>query len=162
MKLKKLFYISLLIFASGALVSSYIAEIFFHYRPCILCYYQRYGFIVLAITAIWSYRYKLFYIGSLIVLFSLLCLNSYHIGVEQKWWNPMEACIRKHVDLKSIQDLPLEKRVQAYQNQLLQTPVTRCDEVQWRIFTIPITIWAELCLIFFLLWGVWVWTYKKP
>ena len=58
-----------------------------------------------------------------------------HIGVEQHWWNGTQACVGPQSGAKSIADLTA---------QLLNTPVTRCDEPTWFFLGLSMACWNAI------------------
>jgi disulfide bond formation protein DsbB len=120
----------------AALLSQYVGGL----EPCILCLYQRVPYVgtiflsgvALAIVALAGGGPS----PTLIRLTLLVCatlffvgasIAAYHVGVEQGWWQGTEACAGP--DLNSLTAAELRE-------QLLRTPVTRCDEIAWSAFGI--------------------------
>lgn len=118
-------------------------------EPCYLCYIQRYlyGF------AIFSCLFSAFIVERVesIKYFALLSLlintgfSFYHVGVEHKWWKGPESCISKAFSL-NVDSLNQDDAVESLKKQLEHRKVVPCDQITWRIFSIPATIWNTLFL----------------
>ena len=115
---------------TGALAYQYVGGL----DPCILCIWQRWphaATIVLALGAWAAPRSSLLRAGllalTIVGLLASVGLAAYHVGVEQHWWPGTEAC---GVTALGGSD------VDALREQLLATPVVRCDEVLWSLFGI--------------------------
>ncbi len=130
-----LFLVSLAMI-SGALAFQYIGGM----QPCILCYYQRgpwtaaaiLSFLILALMKTklpvqWHHIFPW-----AVVICSLLYLTGsgialYHVGVEYRWWAGPDVCALPGQGGASLDDLF---------NQIINTPIVRCDEVVWSLFGI--------------------------
>ncbi|MEQ9641475.1 MAG: disulfide bond formation protein B [Alphaproteobacteria bacterium] len=114
-----------------ALATAFVAQYGFDLQPCVLCLYQRWPYgvaIVLALAALAAPAYR----GWLLALIGLTLLvdagiAGYHVGVEQHWWAGTDACTGPSTQAKTLEEL---------RAQIMATPVTRCDEVQWSLFGI--------------------------
>ena len=112
----------------SALFAQYVGGL----RPCELCHWQRYPYMVniaLAILALPLARNAAAarYDGALIGLAGLVFLVGagiavFHIGVEQHWWQGTSACGQTIGNVQTIDDL---------RRALLAQPVVRCDQVTW-------------------------------
>lgn len=119
-----------------ALLSQYVGGL----EPCILCVYQRIPYVL---TIVLSGAALAFVVSldtetpAMLVRFALVFCAilfligagtaAFHVGVEQGWWQGTEACAGP--DLNSLTAAELREH-------LLQTPVTRCDEIAWSAFGI--------------------------
>ena len=98
--------------------------------PCILCIYQRWPW--LAVIVLGSLAFGLggnrFFLA-LVALAALIGagIAGFHVGVEQHWWAGTAECGGQ---------TSAEMTVEALREQLLNTQVTRCDEVAWSKFGI--------------------------
>ena len=140
--------LALALFATLSLLSSYVAEYKFHIIPCQLCWYQRYILIALVGGGLLSSIWGIFYPLTRLILWGSFALNTYQIGVEQKWWQPPASCARQvnaHSDTH-------EDRLKAVYEAVHGNAMPPCDEISWRIYKIPATVWFEGALAFALLW----------
>jgi disulfide bond formation protein DsbB len=130
---------ALLLGASAAILASAFASQYIGgLQPCILCLYQRvpYG-VVIALSGL-----GLGLSGltppprSVIVGLAGLCavaflinagIASFHVGVEQHWWQGTEGCVGAGGAARTIEEL---------RAQILAAPVVRCDQVPWSLFGI--------------------------
>jgi len=116
-------------------------------QPCILCIYQRYPYGVAAVLGV---------IGLLLVarptlLRAVLLLAAivflvdagiafFHVGVEHHWWAGTAQCGSTLSPNLTPEEL---------EQQLLQTPVTPCDQPAWSLFGISMAgynfIYATVC-----------------
>jgi disulfide bond formation protein DsbB len=119
---------------AAAFASQYIAGL----EPCVLCLYQRvpYG-AVIALSGLGLGLSGLAptpkgVIASLAGLCAVAFLvnagiATFHVGVEQHWWQGSEACGAVGTMARTIEEL---------RAQILAAPVVRCDEVPWSLFGI--------------------------
>ena len=122
-----------LLAAGAALAGAHIAEHVFGLKPCILCYYQRYGHW----TALAAAGLGLAMGGRAGVVLALVAglgllasgaVAGFHVGVEQGWWQGTAGCGGPALDFSlSASELT---------SQLLNTEVVRCDEPSWSLFGI--------------------------
>ncbi|TAH33697.1 MAG: disulfide bond formation protein B [Alphaproteobacteria bacterium] len=123
------------------------------YQPCILCYYQRVPYAVIlaggfiyACAYLWSRCVlqgdgwddkadlearrviTMLFIPAAIVFLIGAGLAAYHVGVEWKWWLGPDVCAMPG------QSTPDD--LNALFNQIMNTPIVHCDEVQWSLFGI--------------------------
>ncbi len=121
----------------GILGTALASQFFGGLNPCHLCMYQRgpYAFVIpaamlaaslvlagrdraaAAITALCS---AAFVIGAGVATF--------HVGVEQKWWEGSSACVGVASGAA--------KTVDQLRSLLETAPVIRCDEIAWQMFGI--------------------------
>ncbi|MGP1396510.1 MAG: disulfide bond formation protein B [Inquilinaceae bacterium] len=120
-------------------------------RPCELCLYQRWpyaaaiGLALLAVAVARARRLLLASIG--VALLAGAGIAAFHVGVEQHWWAGLESCGSATLSGGSAAEL---------REQLLATPVVRCDEVVWSLFGISMAgynLIASLALGMFGLWA---------
>ena len=124
-----------ILIAASCLVlgSAFIAEGVFDLRPCALCIYQRWPYIVIIASCLTSIALPSASAGraALLGVAALACtvgavIAAFHIGVEQRWWPGPSVC-------DSV--VPLRGGdMAALREQLMTTPLVRCDVVQWRLF----------------------------
>lgn len=113
-----------------ALAAAFGSEAFLGLEPCVLCIYQRYPYaIVMMLSAIgYGMRNRVKAAVSLLSLCSVtFAVNSaiafYHTGVERKWWEShSESCTIFH----------FENKGQSVLENIMSTPMGRCDEIPWQ------------------------------
>lgn len=163
--------VTILLTAVGALSFALIAEHSFGVRPCVLCYYQRYIFIALIVSAstavtFFTRHYILQFAKAVttVLVLSGFGLAAYHVGIEQHWWKGPDSCSANapgssaNNSAMSIEDefAALQAAMQNSNNLLV-----RCDDVNWKIFSISATIWTALLYIFLSLLSISGWIQKK-
>lgn len=120
----------------GALGFQYIGEM----PPCALCLYQRYphilaiGIAAIAIALGPGGEGRSAQLGLIALAGTALAggtaVAGFHVGVEQKWWAGIQACGGG----LTTTGLSLE----ALRDQLMRTPIVRCDRVPWELFGISL------------------------
>ncbi len=115
----------------AALAGAYISEHVFGLRPCILCYWQRYGHWAALGAAVVGLLLGgrgglLLAVVAALGLIASGVVAGFHVGVEQHWWEGTSGCTGASLDFsQSAEDLT---------SQLLTTEVVRCDEPEWSLF----------------------------
>jgi disulfide bond formation protein DsbB len=106
---------------------AYLSQYGFGLYPCEMCWWQRYPhFAAIALALISTFAApKRLWIGlaGLAILISGL-IGAYHAGVEYKWWEGLTTC-SSTAGGGSLEDI-------------LNAPLIRCDEAQWRLFGISL------------------------
>ena len=118
----------------GALLFQYVGEL----APCSLCIWQRWPHLAVIVVAFIGLRGVMprgmlclaFIAGSISV-----GLGVYHAGIEYGLWAGPTGC--------SANLLP-DGDIKALTQQLLITPLVRCDEVQWSLFGLSMAGWNAL------------------
>ena len=130
---------TLLLGASTAILGSAFASQYFGgLEPCVLCLYQRvpYGAVIvlsglgLGLSGLApSPKGVIAGIGGLCAVAFLVNagIATFHVGVEQHWWQGTEACGAVGTMARTIEEL---------RAQILAAPVVRCDVVPWSLFGI--------------------------
>lgn len=116
----------------GALASQYLGGL----APCEMCYWQRWphwAAIALAIGALVSpidapRTRPLTLLAALAVAISG-AIGVFHAGVEYGWWEGFTQCTAGGAT--SLEDI-------------MATPLVRCDQVQWSLFGISLAGWNAL------------------
>jgi disulfide bond formation protein DsbB len=121
----------LILLAAGLLVlgSALGSQFLGGLQPCEMCLWQRWPWdaaIVIAILAIFArgrIRQALLVLGGLAVLVGA-GIAVFHAGVENHWWTGLTAC-----------SMPLDSSggLTSLRDQLLATPLVRCDEAPFRV-----------------------------
>lgn len=136
----------------GALVTAFIAQFAFALEPCILCKYQRIPYFSVLLLAGIAFHVKAADhagVAKLVGVIFLLgaALAFYHNGVEQHWWEAATSC-------GASGGAPLD--FQDFQNKLLAKMPKRCDQIDWTLFGLSMTVYnvaASLALAAFSFFG---------
>ena len=135
-------------FCLVALSAAYLGEYRFGLTPCKLCLYQRYTLVIavfLASVCLFlprSYRAGIF--AASLLFFITAGIAFYQVALE------------KHLIEASCLSTQVTENVDALREQLLQTPLVECDQVQWSFHGISLAgfngifnlLMAILCLAF--------------
>ena len=114
---------------------AYISEYGFGLYPCEMCWWQRYAhFAALALAllalALRGNRALVALAATAIAVSG--ALGALHAGVEYGWWQGFTACTSQVVQGGN----PLDA--------IMNAPIVRCDEVQWKLFGISQAGWNFL------------------
>lgn len=116
----------------GALYSQYVGGLY----PCEMCYWQRWPHgiaILLAMIALASplgaARTRLIVLLAAFLIAISGAIGVYHAGVELGWWEGITTCTA--TGARSLQDI-------------LNTPLVRCDQVQWSFLGISMAGWNAI------------------
>ena len=116
-----------------------ISEHIFGLVPCSLCLIQRYPHIFVFFTALWLIFFKThnFFIYPLNTLMMALSatLAFYHVGVEQGVFQGPQSCSSSNLSLVS------EKNAEALLQDILNTPLVRCNDVTWYFIGLSMATW---------------------
>ncbi len=142
---------ALLLGASAAILAAAFA---FQYigglEPCVLCLYQRvpYGAVIvlsglglglgLGLSGLEPPpKGVIAGLGGLCAVAFLVNagIATFHVGVEQQWWQGTEACGAAGATARTIEEL---------RAQILAAPVVRCDVVPWSLFGISMAGYNDL------------------
>ncbi len=118
----------------GALLFEYVGGL----APCSLCIWQRWPHLAVMVAAFIGLRgvmprgmlWLTFIAGSISV-----GLGGYHAGIEYGLWAGPTGCSA---------NLLYDGDIKALTQQLLDTPLVRCDEVQWSLFGLSMAGWNAL------------------
>jgi disulfide bond formation protein DsbB len=126
--------------ASGALLGgAWAFQLWGGLAPCELCLWQRYPHYAVLFLSLIFMLIGRGAPGRLLGMFALLFgldwlasagIAGFHVGVEQHWWQGLQACGAGGID----GNLGLD----ALKAQILAAPVIRCDEVPWSLFGISL------------------------
>lgn len=129
----------------AALGTAYTAQYVFGLEPCVLCLYQRIPYAVagvLALAAILMPRGsgRLILMGICVPVFLIGAgIAFYHVGVEQHWWVSAAGCGGSVSSLASVADL---------QAGLMAPPIKACDDVDWTLFGLSMTVYNTAASLF--------------
>ncbi len=160
--------VAILLTALGALSFALIAEHSFGVRPCVLCYYQRYIFIALIVSAstavtFFTRPYLLQFAKAIttVLVLSGLGLSVYHVGVEQHWWKGPDSCSANSPGSSALKSIDEELAALQAAMKNSSNLLVRCDDVNWKIFSISATIWTTLLYLFLTFLSISGWIQKK-
>ena len=120
-----------LLLLGGAYASQYVGGL----HPCEMCWWQRYphmAAIPLALTAYATARRPC--VSALFAGLAGLAIGIsgaiglFHAGVEYGWWQGLTACSTSPSGGSSADIL----------NQIMATPITRCDVAPWSLFGVSL------------------------
>lgn len=141
--------------ASGGSAAILSAALAFQYlgglAPCQLCLWQRWphaaaivigGLALLAARG--AFGRLLPFLGALAALASGV-IGTFHVGVEQKWWEGLASCTAGSISGISTADL-LNPNVDV-------GAVVRCDEIAWSMFGLSMAGWnVVLSAVLAMIW----------
>jgi disulfide bond formation protein DsbB len=135
------FAVLLLVLASfGALGTAFYAEYAEGAKPCALCLWQRWPFVfVIALGAFFFlFQHKkilarLTMAGMVLSCFVGMGIAIHHVGVEEHWWEAASGC--------ALAAAPKASDAAALREQLLATPITRCDQKNWAFLGFSMAAW---------------------
>ena len=118
----------------GAFLFQYVGGL----EPCSLCIWQRWPHLAVIVAAFIGLRgvmprgmlWLAFIAGSISV-----CLGSYHAGIEYGFWRGPAGCTANLVS---------DGNIKALTQQLLSTPLVRCDEAPWSLFGLSMAGWNAI------------------
>ena len=131
-----------LIIAGGISTTLLIGALLFQYvgglTPCSLCSWQRWPHLAIIVVAFIGLSgvmprgmlWLTFIAGSISV-----GLGGYHAGIEYGFWAGPAGCTA---------NLALDGDIKTLTQQLLITPLVRCDEVPWSLFGLSMAGWNAL------------------
>ncbi|MBP7241425.1 disulfide bond formation protein B [Amaricoccus sp.] len=129
------------------LAAAFAFQHFGGYAPCHLCILQRWPHAVAVALGlallVWPRR-ELAMLGALAMLVGT-GIAAYHAGIEQGWWTGPTTCVAP-----DVAGLTPEQLLQ----QILNAPVTRCDEIAWSFLGLSMAVWNGLAsAVLALLWA---------
>ena len=131
-----------LIIAGGISATLLVGAFLFQYvgglAPCNLCIWQRWPHLAVIVIAFFGLR-GVMPRGMLLLTFIAgtisVGLGGYHAGIEYGLWAGPAGCTAT---------LVLDGDIKALTQQLLVTPLVRCDEVPWSLFGLSMAGWNAL------------------
>lgn len=118
------------------IAGAYISQYGFGLYPCEMCWWQRYPHFVaigLALLAFIVPPVRLWVILAALAILISGAIGAYHAGVEYGWWYGITSCAR----------LDVPQGANALDT-IMNTPLIRCDEAQWRLIGISLAGWNFL------------------
>lgn len=137
------------IISTSLLGGAFLFEIFGGLAPCSLCIWQRWvhAAIVLATLLGLSPLPRRPILGLVAVAAATsIAIAGYHAGVEWNLWQGPQGCTAT---------LSSNLSTTALVDDLLATPVVRCDEVPWSLFGLSMAGWNALISIDILIVSLW-------
>lgn len=140
------------------LITAYCMEYFLGVMPCQMCLYERNIFMLVAGFSFLSFflipaRYHslaLIILGFIFMGGALFA--GYHVAIQQHWVSLPDFCAAGDFgDLDSVDSL---------REQLLKTPLVRCDQVTWSLLGLSLAAYNAL-LSFILAITCWIWVSRK-
>lgn len=148
----RLVALGILLVSLGSLAGAYGSEIHMELKPCILCIYQRWPYVVatslaLLILGLWRNEKLVVWMvwASGIVFYIGATIAGFHAGVEQGWWEFQSSCTVP-TDFSNFGDMDLEE----IKKTILGTASGKCDKPEFVLMGISM---AGYNFIFSLLWG---------
>ena len=121
----------------AVLTAAFTAQYLFGLEPCVLCLYQRGPYGAAAVLAIVGIglagegRMSGVIVGLCgFVFLTGAGLASYHVGVEQHWWDSVAAC--------GGGGMPGDMTVAQLRAGLAAQPPKPCDQVDWTLFGVSL------------------------
>lgn len=115
--------------------------------PCKLCLWQRWphgAAIILGLLALVVGPRLLIAAGGLVAALITAGVGTYHVGVEQKWWEGPQGCTG--LDITGLSPADLLNAINA-------APIVRCDEIAWSLAGVSMAGWNAIAsLIFAVIW----------
>jgi disulfide bond formation protein DsbB len=134
-------------------------EHFFGVLPCQMCLYERDVFIGAGGLSLLSFilfssrfqRYTLIGLGFVFIGGALLA--AYHVAIQHHWVALPSFC--------ASHDFGSPDSVEALREQILKTPLVRCDQVTWSLFGLSMAAYNALIFLFLAL-TCWKWARTHP
>lgn len=128
-------------FSIFAMTFALTSQYAFGYAPCELCIYQRVPYIcaiLFGAIGIFAHQPKIGLALTSFAFFINTIIASFHVGVEQKWWEGLTSCGGNLSSAQSLEEM---------RNAIMNAPVTRCDEIAWQFMGISMAGYnVMLCL----------------
>lgn len=139
------------------------AEYVFAIKPCILCLYLRYIYALILLMAgiFYFYPKRSIFLIKLALIFGAISLSFYHLGVEQHWWEGPSVCSGDTVNSAKLEGLTSEEKTERLLQHFQGKPPVQCNQVNWRIIGVSVTIWNTILLIFLFSGIVVLWNRQK-
>ena len=124
--------------SAALLVAAFLFEHVGGMVPCRLCIWQRWAHVAVIAAALVAMAMLPSRVGLVLIAAAALAsfgVASYHAGVEWSLWAGPAGCTANLGSGASSADLV---------DQLLATPVVRCDDVPWSLFGLSMAGWNAL------------------
>lgn len=133
---------SITLICMAVLGTSYIMEHYYGVLPCQMCLYERnifigaggLAFLSLAFFSPRLQQYTLIGLGFIFIGGALFA--AYHVAIQQHWVSLPAFC--------ASNDFSAFESVEALRDQMLKTPLVRCDQVTWSLFGLSLAAYNAL------------------
>jgi disulfide bond formation protein DsbB len=128
-----------LLLPAALLGGAWIGQLGFGLVPCEMCHWQRwphYAALVIALAAFGPRYTRPLVALAAVAIATSGAIGVYHAGVEWHWWAGATACT------STFGGHGLSNT--ALLNAVLNAPIVRCDEAQWRLLGISLAGWNAL------------------
>jgi disulfide bond formation protein DsbB len=149
----------LTLFSVGVLGMAYVLEHYYGFQPCQMCLYEQKIFMVtsglslfslLLLPARWQY-YAIILLG--FVFLGATLTAAYHVAIQHHWVSLPAFC--------SSQDFSSFDSIEALKEQMLRTPLVRCDQVTWSFLGLSLAAYnAIISLVLALLCLKWAFKHR--
>ena len=147
--LKNEIYLSIIFLISiVSIISAYFIEYILGYQPCNLCLIERIPYGLSIILIIMNFKFKanekFFYILLILVFTFSFLISSYHLGIEQGFFQESTVCDTKN----TVNTISKEEILK----QLSERTIS-CKDVTFKIFGLSLTsinVFISLIIIIFL------------
>ena len=151
----KNFYLSVFIMSIMVLLSAIYIEYIIGAKPCKLCLYQRFPYILSIFICFlgFNYSYKNLWIYLLLFTFFVsFILSLYHVGIEQRIFPEFSGCTSDNLGIVNKDELL---------NSLNETP-PNCKDVNFRVFGLSLaTLNVVISLVIVVISGIFLKYEKK-
>ena len=130
----------ILLISMCTLLIVFIAELVYGLEPCILCKYQRIPYFSVILFSSLALHIKFVDRTETLKIISIIFIASamlafYHNGIEQQWWDAATSCGDTNQFPASFTN---------FQSQLMGKMPKRCDEIDWTLFGLSMTVYNIL------------------
>lgn len=128
-------YVVLIVGSVMPLGAALIGQYGFGLFPCEMCLYQRVPYALVAALALVACRWKRHRLLMKIAIGAWLIgtgLATYHVGIEQSWWDSATGCTAGTPDGTSLDDLRAA---------ILNSPMVSCADVRARLLGVSMAGW---------------------
>lgn len=142
--------------SAALLIAAFAFQYLGGLAPCPLCIWQRWPHAAavligaIGVTVFWR-QARIFAGAGAAAMATSAGLALYHVGVEQGWWQGPGACSAASPGAISASELL---------DQIMATPLVRCDEVAWEMWGISMAGWNGVASLGLGL--VWLWSVFAP
>ena len=146
-QLKKEFDYFILLISSWSLFFAFIVEYIFISKPCVLCVYQRFPYLLLiylSIITLSSKRNILINYSYLLLIITSILLAGYHTGVEEGIFTLSKFC-------KPLFHLNTDISVESFKKMLDIDSTPKCDKAEMLILGLSLAKWNLLLNLFLLI-----------
>jgi disulfide bond formation protein DsbB len=148
-----------LLVPAALLAGAWSFQIWGHLFPCHYCWWQRYAHLVAAALALIAIAVasrppldRVFLVLAALAIFTSGMIGVYHAGVEAGIFPGITSCSTTIVTGTNPTEV---------MDQIMRSPVVRCDEVQWRFLGVSMAGWNAILSILFAALILWL-TFRRP